>query len=393
MAARRWKYFLANSKDLSLIGPLNQARSKTLNLVLNRPGSCSFVLPMDDKFADQINTYSSAILAYRYNWKATRAAKIANAQAPAVWDLVWSGYVLTVQEDVTANRMTVSAVGWLQRLEKRILHRDKVYINQDDGDIILDLLAEMNLTTAPDGITIPVVSGSSPATPTWMTAGSKLPNEGPGGATAYATALRTVKYDRDAIVYQLVDQLSAGIENGCDIWVDPTTRALNIYRKRQSIKSTVIWGYRTQPRNIKQLGRNVDGATQVNYHLTRGDAASTPRYQIGSTMQATIGVLEEVATLNGYKDSSVLQTYASGEVASRQTAREIYTFAPLPFVEAGRVPEPIVDFNIGDQGLFRAKQGKRINVSDMAVRIFGITFTEDDVTGEENISELSIAAP
>ena len=61
----------------------------------------------------------------------------------------------------------------------------------DDGAIIQDLLAEVNLNPSPgDGpYPVPIPAGSNPNTPTWMTWGGTQPNEGVGGATAYKSSL------------------------------------------------------------------------------------------------------------------------------------------------------------------------------------------------------------
>src|SRR6185295_7959840 len=131
-----YKYILVNSNDLSHIGELPRASSKKLDLILGKPGSASFSYPMNADYAAQIVPYQTGIKVMRHN------------SLTLVWDCVWSGYVLPLDETVDANHMTVSCVGWLQRLAKRFVRRDKIYVAQDDGAIVADLIAEMNLTTA-----------------------------------------------------------------------------------------------------------------------------------------------------------------------------------------------------------------------------------------------------
>ena len=105
-----WKFILVNSNNLSHIGELSQARDKKLEIVLNKPGAASFTYPMDADYAGLIYPFKTGIKAMRWNRVASQVAK------QAVWDCMWSGYVLPIDESVTDNRMSVSCVGWLQRL-------------------------------------------------------------------------------------------------------------------------------------------------------------------------------------------------------------------------------------------------------------------------------------
>ena len=116
-----WKFILVNSNDLSHIGELSQARDKKLEVVLNKPGSASFTYPMDADYAALIQPFKTGIKAMRWNRIASAAA------GKAVWDCMWSGYVLPIDESVDDNRMSISCVGWLQRLAKRFVRREKIY--------------------------------------------------------------------------------------------------------------------------------------------------------------------------------------------------------------------------------------------------------------------------
>ena len=94
-----WKYILVNSKDLSHIGELSQARSKKLEVVLGKPGALSFTYPMNALYAEQIVPYKTGVKAMRWNRRASAAA------GKAVWDCMWSGYAMPIAETVDANNM------------------------------------------------------------------------------------------------------------------------------------------------------------------------------------------------------------------------------------------------------------------------------------------------
>jgi hypothetical protein len=385
---------------MSNIGLLNMASDRQLTLQLNRPGTASFKFPVTHDLAPAIIPWATGIKAQRWNWRKTAA----HPQNEPQWDTIWSGYVAPYQEDFTAGWMTVNCHGWLQRLEKRILRADKHYpytlvsgspVATDDGDIILDLIAEMNLATAADGYAIPTVAGSDPATPTWMAVGSKLPNEGVGGATAYVPAYRGKDYDKYQEILPALTELS-GIENGCDFDCDPVTRVVNTYRRKRVIRDDVVFGWRWGPNNIMQLGRDTDTTAQLNYALVTGKAGNTPRYQDDLTSQSQIGILEEAINLSDVQDppdpaQSILWTYAAGEIAIRVNGRQSFSITPFPYNGQGSsVPEPFVDYGIGDQVRATLKHPPRLDVNNLAVRLFGMQVNIDD-NDTERLGALTIA--
>lgn len=379
----RWTYKLCSSHDLAKIGDLKRASGKSLTLTLNKAGSATFTYPMDAEYAEDINPYVNGIKVYRNNV------------------LIWSGYILTVDENVTANSMTVSCVGWLQRLEKRFLRQKKIYtyvpgVNPpatatavDDGDIIFGLLAEANLAVGPDGYVIPVVPGSVPFTSTWLQQGQKLPNEGPGGATPYTPAMRGRTYEIYQGILSGIDEMT-NLENGCDIEVDPLTRALNIYRKKQRVLEDVVFGYNWGPKNIAQLGRQIDGSTAINYMVASGRSGVVPRYDDEPAYQQQYGLLEEMASLSDVSDERVLQVYSAGEVFMRRNPRVVYSMTPFTYSEENGVPEPFVDYTIGDYVYFSAVHKPRVNIIKEGVRVFGMTVSED-AEGNEVLGQLQLS--
>jgi len=382
-----YKFILVNSKDMSHIGELSQSHDKKVDIIHNKPGSAGFTYPMNADYAALIQPYKTGIKVMRFNNLASILA------GRSVWDCLWSGYVLPIDEDVTNNKMTVSCVGWLQRLAKRFIRRDKQYLSVDDAVIVQDLLAEANLTTAPDGYAVPVVAGSTPNTPTWLSWGGTMPNEGPGGATAYVPvpALRSKTYTKYTYILSAIEEMM-NIESGGDIVVDPLTRVVTWHRKYRRVKDDVVFGFEWGPQNVSGFGRNIEADSQVNYMVATGAPGTVAQFAHNQAQQADIGLIEETAALADIKDSNVLLAYAGAEIIVRAPGKITYSVTPFSYnpSEYGGVPEPFVTYRVGDQVRLTAEHPPRIDIRGQAIRVFGMSLTISD-TGVATLSALQVA--
>src|SRR3954466_6402984 len=145
----KWRFNLRQSKDLSLIGELTGASGKSLTLAHNTPGSANWDYPMSAEWSSYIQPINTCISAERYNWRETLKRNLAGTPGQ-VWDWIWSGFVLPIDEDWTNDTMKVGCVGWAQRLAMRQIKQDKTWPASDDGPIFQDLLAEVNKPAFPD---------------------------------------------------------------------------------------------------------------------------------------------------------------------------------------------------------------------------------------------------
>lgn len=404
------RFVLVNSIDMSRIGILRKAKNRKLSLKLDLPGSSNFSYPMNGLYAENIDKYSTGVLAERFNWRATLAMNAANIPGQ-VWDPIWSGYVLTLDEDGPNNTMDVGCVGWMQRLNKRLFRKDLNWAATDDALIIRDMIqsingdpggpsyefiAGTNSFVANDGYTVMWPIGASPNTSCFVKWGGTLPNEGAGGATGYAAGTgRNFKVTKYQDFTTPFTQLIA-MENGCDVRVDDLTRQLFVYRRyRRDVSASVKVAFQAGPRNVSAFKRTIDGEREVNYFLAEGDAASIPGYAHDTSRILKVGLIEEVQTLSGVTGAGpggtanpVLLAYAGAEILVRSNGVITYTVAPFNYTPDGSVPEPIVDYRVGDNITAHAYHPPRWDFETQA-RVFGMEFTYDD-NDNELLSQLEL---
>jgi hypothetical protein len=379
----KWRFNLRRSRDLALIGELNDASGKSLTLAHNTPGSANWDYPMNGEYSSVIQPFNTCISAEMYDWRSTLAMN--NAGTPGqVWKWIWSGFIMPIDEDWTNDRMKIGCVGWAERLKMRMLKRDKTYSASDDGPIYQDLLAEMNLAAYPDvsAYPVPTVAGSSPATPTWMSWGGMVPNEGPGGTTAYrARSPITITKTKNQFVLPIYDELS-NIEDGADWWVDPYTRLLYIYRKRCTVRNVVVafkWG----PNNLGAFTRNIAADQKANYALVTGSGGLAAMAD-NQPDQLQNGLIETMTSWTDCNQQSVLLAEAGAQIVMRANGK--ITYGVTPFYYAGdigapptAVPEPFIDYDpIGDEFKLTAISEKRGNIILQTVRSFGVTVSIDE---------------
>lgn len=490
MASVEWKFVLVNSKDLSRIGELSDARGKSLSLGLNKPGSGSFTYPFDGELAASIKVIETGIIAYRKCSKGAYAGK---------FKLIWSGYVTEITDDGAAENMQVSCVGWFERLNKRIAKQEVMWTSQYDNDIIMGtgmvtpssatgftcpsgILPLANLTTAnpsgpqtisvtfttsgtvtpvvgpgdpvSNGTTIatstasgsphkssingyvisisgtkntpytytasgtyqiayighyysipsgaypsgsnayplPVVSGSNPNTLTWLEPGAYA--SGTTITPSGGLVQKNFKIEQDesfgAAITRLTEQ-----ENGPDIDVSldeangKLVRRLNVYVKKGSKKENVYFAFNWGPSNVESFTQSTSTSELANNLIGRATGVSPVMLATASGSLDKYGLFESVVNLNqAAPNSNSLQYYTAAEYLFTSTPDVSYSITPFPFTVDSSIPEPFVDYDIGDQVKFRARKDPRINVSG-SFRIFGINVSITD-DGNEIIGELQI---
>lgn len=384
-----WRLILAPSFDLSeRYGNLEAANNVSIEVSQNLPGKIDLTYPMDAEYSNLIEPYKTAIIAERFNWRATKARHNSGLYGE-VWDKIWSGYVLPIKEDWNTGITTLSCVGWLQRLNRRITRQKLVFNSMDDGEIILNLLQHVNkltgntaehgvgvgTATMADSYVIRWNSSSDPNTSTWMKYGGKQPNEGIGGATAYMPQIRTLTVEAYSQVLPHINNLME-MENGCDIHVDPVTRAFTVHRRYRRVKSDVLVGYQWGPENVSHFDKQIDADRKINYILATGAAGSEARFADDEDDMSEIGPIEEMQNIGNVMNTDSIAAYAGAELLVRKDGIITYGITPFSYNPNSGTSEPFVDFREGDQIKLVAQRKNRDLVST-EVRLFGLKVTLD----------------
>lgn len=492
MESPQWKFVLVNSNDLSSIGDLYEARGKTLNVGLNKPGSCSFTYPFSGHLASDIKPIETGVIAYRKG-------------SSGEFKAIWSGYVSEISDDGAAETMQISCVGWFERLNKRIAKQEVMWTSQYDNDIIMGtgmttpssatgftcpsgILQLANLTTSnpsgpetisvtftpsggtvtpkvgpgdpvssgqtvavsvPSGSTtetqhkssingfaisisgskntpytytasgiyqlayighyysipsgaypsgtnaypLPVVAGSNPNTLTWLDTGTydSTTTVTPSGGFVR----KNFKISQDESFGEAITKLTEQ-ENGPDIDVslEPNAsgklvRKLNVYVKKGDFKSNVYFGFNWGPQNIQTFIKNTQTEKVANNLIGRANGVNPVMLATASGSLSKYGVFESVVNLNQtVPNADSLAYYTAAEYLFTSEPDISYSITPFPYTIGSSIPEPFVDYDIGDQVRFRALKEPRIDVSG-SFRVFGMSVSITD-DGNETIGELQI---
>jgi hypothetical protein len=365
-----WKLVLANSSTMVNIGELQNVSNKQLELVLNRPGSCSFRMPMSHELAGAIEEGTTCIKAYR--------------QTPSGIQLIWSGPVWQIQDIGHQDVINVSCAGWFEILNHRFLRYEKSYQTGTltAGQIAIDLLNIANAQK--DGPTSQAFpDGNGTIRPTGIVAG-----------TSFDTQLRSRLYQQWQNIGQAIIEWS-DIENGYDYEITPDTKTLNIYPNAfpgilRRDRPQAQFGYKWGPDNLLEFERTIEMGTLVNSQFSAGQL-NTLALDQNTTSMDKYGLFEDVQVINDVSSVPVLQAFSDAEVAVKSFPKVVYRILPHPFLlNSEHVPEPFVDYRIGDHVYVTSNQPPRLVVNKQAMRVYGISVTIDE-NGSEKISSLQVS--
>lgn len=347
-----YKYALANSDTMEIIGELTGARARRLNLVLNKPGASSFQIPITDFMAKEIVPLRTCLIVYKLG-----IAK-------------WSGPVWSMQESYSAQgkNMVVNCVGWKELLNRRLIRERKLYLADafTGGEITFDLLDYVN--------------GISPT--------------GIAKGVALDTQVRNRTYERKHVFGRAIDELTE-IENGYDWVVDPLTKELNIYDSQISSpihqdRTDVVFGFNWGPENLAQFDRNTSVDSLVNSMIVSGKNGSFGPYE-DATSIAYWKMFEEDVSLGDVANQEILSAYAQAEILFRKDPRVLYSILPFPAShEVSARPRPLVDYGVGDRVYLTARYGDVLEVEDQPARVFGMDINIED-NGAERVNSLTLS--
>lgn len=366
MADPIWKFILATTSNNANIGEL-VAADKQLQLVLNRPGSLTFKMPLDGRLSESVQRYTTYVKAYRTGSLGSQ--------------LVWSGPIWNIDEQAHDNVMNISATGWFEVLNHRFLRYEKQYTAAIGGDIAFDLINIAN--NQKDGpLSVANPDGTGTVKPTGILVGTRTD-----------TQTRTIKYPQWHNIGQAITELS-DIENGYDFEITPDTRTMNIYASSfgsnlRRDRTIAQFGFKWGPHNLLQFSRTTDMSTLVNSQIATGKFGHALSQNL--TSMSTYGLFEDIQSLSDVDNTAILQAFANGEVAIKSSPRVIYQMLPHPWSSKHKhVPEPFVDYRLGDHVYVSVSGVPRISISHQSVRVYGISITIDEA-GSERVSTLQVS--
>lgn len=340
-----WEYILGRSSDREQLGVLKNSHERSLAVDLNKSGTASCWIPMKSNVASLV-----------YPWRTCLIAQYDG-------DVFWSGPVKVRSRNWSTGRVTISAVGWFERLMKLNFLVPVTYTNLDAGRIV-ELLLELAHEQDPY---LQVTRG-----------------------TIRPTQPRTISYPADQSIGQAILDL-ASIEAGYDWYIDPVTIELNVVERIGSVNLDVQWSYLEgadgqMGGNLADLDDILDGDSVANDIIARGKYASA-RASDPIAQEYLQGVFQDAPSLSDVVNIEILEAYTNAEIVYRSLPQEKFTLKPKPTSAAGltSVPKLFRDFQIGDTNLLVAR--KEDASVEQNIRIFGASLAISDL-GVETLSNL-----
>lgn len=384
----KWEYILCDALDPNLkkIGLITEARSRKLDIVHNRPGSCGFTVPLNGRWAPQIKKHSTAVKVKRNGVT------------------IWSGPVFTRSMDAASNTMEVGCLGWLEELYARLIRPgqetslifNSAQVGSEAYNIIYKLLEAANKqrTGVPQPITIINPDGThgdptKPLRPTRIIQGDATLTD---LVNFPAWPKFSVNHQKWAVIGNSIQAVS-DVENGVDLWIDPDTRELHVYYPRRGVIRQAFFGYGKIPNNLKNVTRQEDGRRGVQRFNVLG------RYGVSvaedeDAMNALGMMIEEQASLNDVTNGDILLAYAGAEVAVRSHGLITDTISLHPRSDdprAVRVPALFEDYDVGDFVHVSADKGE-LQFNKQQMRVYSVSLRIDE-QNNEIIDSISTAPP
>ena len=343
---------------MSTIAFLSTAFGKRLALGLNKPGTFTCSVPLLSEVGLKANNHSTCIIA-------ERGGKV-----------VWSGPIQNISTDVDAGRVNITANGWFEELNGRILRISQeasaTYTNVADWLIAKNLVLLANAQTDSNGTVRPThiktVTGSD---------STHL------GGSSY---LRTRSYKRFQNIGAAIMELTQ-IESGLDIIIDPVSRKFN----------TQGWDYASDwvnthyvsgvhPYNAKGLQVIEDGLRTRNSFAVTGAQGITAYVDSPDAMNASTVMIEGQESLSDVADLNILAAYGNAELVYRSNSPLTISFTPVSQGDGDLIYRPWDDYNLGGTIYLTCETG-RVNLKRQPVRVFGFTVSITD-NGDEVIEEI-----
>jgi hypothetical protein len=362
-AANPWTFQLATHAGVN-IGDITGARERKLTFALNRPTTYEFTLDLQHAYADDLISYYTSV-----------------TNQPG---LIVKGYkfglLKSVTEIVTAEIAgdnethgikCVAADAASLRIAQRLVGKSSAgvkFTSQERGSCVSQMLTTIN-TEFDTKVKMGTIQPSSTVT---------------AGPFYYKPFLETVQ------------ELGAAI-NGYDHWVapaDPTEDAygvlgyLNVAPIRGAMRDNAVFEYGTARANVADYKVQLDGSQRATivysvpagYPNSNGLAVRASSVDT-SALAAVIGHREYVIDTE-LVDTNMRDTLINEHVTVRRFPRQVYTFNPHVNDGTGRVPDVLMDYDVGDMLRGRVND-QNLLLLDGVVRVYKAEISLDDTGVEE----------
>ena len=384
---------------MTQIAELN-AHSKHLEFQLNTSGKATCWLHLLDPDASLVVPHQTSLRCDRDN---------------QTW---WSGPIYQANDSSQAaegqqagmDQVAITAFGWQKVLDKRLVHTGSefqamlaapngvawqaangTYTSPGIDTAIQLAYSATQFPTTTDAVIIDdLLNRANIDSPTNIVAGN-----------VYGSPIqRNLTLQRFQSVGQQITQL-VNVESGCDIYVDPVTRKMNLFGPGASPSPLINTGMGfdrgrgtlfTYPGNCTSVQRPQDGTQTANRVEALGQIGAGRADDLVS--QSENGLFEAQDSLSEVVDPNILAAYANAEVTVRSKPWTIITFTPRPVTTndatASGVPRPFDDFFLGDLVYTVIDRG-RLQVGTESqpqeTRVYGFNVDVDD-EGIEKLSNL-----
>jgi len=336
--ASPWRFFLAHSYDpTSRICELSSSKSRQLTVELLKTGSFSCVCPLTSDEANYAAPWTTCVVAERLDQP------------------LWSGPITNIRGQLASKQVTLTASGWMELLNRRILRARQVFYLVDAGLIAQQLVAYVN-GIRDTGIYCTYVETTQP---------------------------RSLTYEIGTFVGPLITAL-AELEDGFDFTIDPITKELRIFAKKMAFREDTVFSIGAPPHNLADCEVVEDGTTLCNFELGKG-AIPWAQAEDDDSIGA-FGEFDDFVSLSDVNNPDVLLAYVGVDVAIRSSPRLTFNVTPFTWSSDNAVPGFAIDYDLGDV-VYVTCVGGRYNFRKQAQRVYSVSFSIDD-EGNEKVTGL-----
>lgn len=331
--------FIIKDKSGNTLTSLTGVRQRSWEIYLNKAGSASFSLSVNDP-------------------KALEGALVLGSNELYVYrsgTLVWGGELNYYRANLPDDTVTVTAKGFFDLLAKKVIGTaatPRLFTNTDLSTIAMTIINEAQTgTNASFGIT-------------------------QGSLATSRQADRTYEYKN---VKDAIEGLSnENVQNGFDFEVAANKQFSTFYPKRGRDRNDIVFEY---GKNIISFSETQDATEMANQAIVLGEGmgpelATVTRNTTIASLQETYKIRQKAISAKDVKDTPTLNDHGDKELSLHQTQQQI-----IMLVTKGNLDPGLGSYSLGDSVRIVVKYGF-LNINQL-LRVVGIRVRISDEDDEE----------